>query len=135
MRGSLLGAAVVFILMMAPFVGWAQILIYVGAIVVLLLFGLMLTRAPIGSANFDNKQRPLAAPCAVGLFVVITIVILGAFDDERIDLTRTEAISAEAVGASIFTDYLLPFEALAVLLLAALIGATVLSRRDTGDED
>jgi NADH-quinone oxidoreductase subunit J len=132
--GTLLGVAVMFILMMAPFVGWAQVLIYVGAIVVLMLFGLMLTRAPIGSADFDNNQRPLALVCAVGLFVVMTTVILGAFDDERINLTRTEAVGAEEVGGSIFTEYLLPFEVLAVLLLAALIGATLLSRRDEGDE-
>ena len=50
--GTLLGAAAMYVLLLAEFVAWVQVLVYVGAIVVLMLFGLMLTRAPIGSAEF-----------------------------------------------------------------------------------
>src|SRR5262245_21905066 len=54
------GAGGVFLLLGAEFVGWTQILIYVGAIIVLLLFGLMLTAAPIGRSALDNQQRVVA---------------------------------------------------------------------------
>ena len=55
--GTLMGAAALYVLLLAEFVAWVQVLIYVGAIVVLMLFGLMLTRAPIGKRTFDNNQR------------------------------------------------------------------------------
>ena len=68
--GTLMGAAGLYILLLAEFVAWVQVLVYVGAVVVLMLFGLMLTRAPIGKGEFDNDQRPLAAICAVAVFGV-----------------------------------------------------------------
>src|SRR5918992_5183988 len=61
---TLFGASIMYVLLFAEFVAWVQVLVYVGAIVVLMLFGLMLTRAPIGKGSFDNDQRPLAAICA-----------------------------------------------------------------------
>ena len=65
-----------FILMTAELLAWVQVLVYVGAVVVLMLFGLMLTRAPIGSANFDNNQRLLAALCAGAVFAVTTWIMV-----------------------------------------------------------
>src|SRR5688572_2534840 len=62
---TLMSAAALFIMLFAEFVAWVQVLVYVGAIIVLMLFGLMLTRAPIGSADLDNNQRPLAALVAL----------------------------------------------------------------------
>jgi NADH-quinone oxidoreductase subunit J len=58
--GTLMGAAALYILLLAEFLAWVQVLVYVGAIVVLMLFGLMLTKAPIGRANFDNDQRSIS---------------------------------------------------------------------------
>ena len=130
--GTLLGAAVIFALLFAEFVAWVQVLVYVGAIVVLMLFGLMLTRAPIGSANFDNDQRWLAALAALAIFVVTSWVIVDAFEGKEIDfaLTEAERPRVEGVGNEIFSNFVLPFEAVSVLLLAALIGAVVIARRD-----
>jgi NADH-quinone oxidoreductase subunit J len=128
--GTLLGAAAMFVLLFAEFLAWAQVLVYVGAIVVLMLFGLMLTRAPIGKGKFDNDQRWLAALCAAALFGVTSYILVDAFDGEEISFTRTVGITAEDVGDVIFSVYVLPFEVVSVLLLAALVGAVVIARRD-----
>jgi NADH-quinone oxidoreductase subunit J len=119
-----------FALLFAEFVAWVQVLVYVGAIVVLMLFGLMLTRAPIGKGNVDNNQRWLAALCSLSLFVVTSWVMLDAFEGEEISFSRSIATTAENVGDVIFSIYVLPFEVVSVLLLAALVGAVVIARRD-----
>ncbi|MGH2749932.1 MAG: NADH-quinone oxidoreductase subunit J family protein [Actinomycetota bacterium] len=130
--GTLLGAASMYVLLYAEFVAWVQVLVYVGAVVVLMLFGLMLTRAPIGSANFDNNQRLIAAACAGLLFLVTSFIMLQAFEGQEIDFTATEGTKVESIGEVIFSLYVLPFEIVSLLLLAALVGAVVISRRDEG---
>jgi NADH-quinone oxidoreductase subunit J len=131
--GSIAGC---YLLLSAEFVAWVQVLIYVGAVVVLLLFGLMLTRAPIGvSADLDGPpmQRVAAAVVALGLAGIVVVAAVEAFGGERIRLgdDRVAGSSASA-GAALFRAWVLPFEVLSVLLLAALVGAIVLSRRDIG---
>ena len=128
--GTLMGAGVMFVLLLAEFVAWVQVLVYVGAIVVLLLFGLMLTRAPIGKANFDNNQRLLAALTAGGLFLVTSWIMIDAFDGEKVDLVRDKGTKTQDVGEVIFSSFVLPFEVVSVLLLAALVGSIVIARRD-----
>ena len=131
--GTLMGAAALYVLLLAEFVAWVQVLVYVGAIVVLMLFGLMLTRAPIGHAEFDNDQRVLAALCAGAVFVVTSLILVEAFEGRKIDLAGDFAergTTAESVGEVIFSAYVLPFEVVSVLLLAALVGAVVIARRD-----
>ena len=125
---TLAGAAVVFLLMLAEFVAWTQVLIYVGAVVVLLLFGLMLTRAPIGRTALDNQSRGFSAVVALAIFVITSSVTWKAFEGR--DLTFKGAFKTEALGNQIFTRFVLPFEVVSVLLLAALVGAVVLSKRD-----
>ena len=127
---TLLGAAIMFVLLFAEFVAWVQVLVYVGAIVVLMLFGLMLTRAPIGRGSFDNDQRPLAAICALAIFVVSSVIMIDAFEGQEIDFTREVGTTSKQVGEAIFSDFVLPFEVVSVLLLAALVGAVVIARRD-----
>ncbi|MGH2734847.1 MAG: NADH-quinone oxidoreductase subunit J family protein [Actinomycetota bacterium] len=128
--GTLLAAASMYVLLFAEFVAWAQVLVYVGAIVVLMLFGLMLTRAPIGSANFDNNQRLLAALCAGALFLVTSFIMVRSFEGQEIDFSRTDGTKITSVGEVIFSTYVLPFEIVSVLLLAALVGSVVIARRD-----
>ncbi len=118
---------VVYLVLGAEFVGWVQVLIYVGAIVVLLLFGIMLTKAPIGRTALDNEQRPVALVVSVGTFVVLTWLIWRAFGEQTI---RLRPVRIEQVGTSLFRNFVLPFEAVSILLLAALVGAIVLARRD-----
>ena len=127
-----------YLLLSAEFLAWVQVLIYVGAIVVLLLFGLMLTRAPIGvSDDLDAPpvQRVVAASTAVAAAGVIVFSLIDAFAGERLVLGDSRvAGSSELTGSAIFRSWVLPFEALSLLLLAALIGAIVLSRRDIGGD-
>jgi NADH-quinone oxidoreductase subunit J len=132
--GTLLGAAALFVLLFAEFVAWVQVLVYVGAIVVLMLFGLMLTRAPIGAANFDNDQRLIAALCSVALFLVTSSVLVSAFEGREIDLRRVAGTTTRSIGEVIFSAYVLPFEVVSVLLLAALVGAVVIARREEAEQ-
>ena len=127
---TLLGAAALYILLLAEFVAWVQVLVYVGAIVVLMLFGLMLTRAPLGGhAHVDNDQRWLAALCAGAVFAVTSWIMYDAFKGREIELGDV-GTSTRSVGEAIFSSFVLPFEVVSVLLLAALVGAVVIARRD-----
>ncbi|MGV9502816.1 NADH-quinone oxidoreductase subunit J [Streptomyces sp. NPDC003642] len=124
------GLAVEYLLLTAEFIAWVQVLIYVGSVVVLLLFGLMLTRAPIGrSPDADSGNRWAALTVAVTAAAALVWVVVDAFRTTWIDLDGPAAGSTEATGASLFQNWVLPFEALSVLLLAALVGAIVLSRK------
>jgi NADH-quinone oxidoreductase subunit J len=126
---TLASVGAVYLLMAAEFVAWVQVLIYVGAIVVLLLFGLMLTRAPIGREALDNQQRGFAAIVGLAVLAGLAILVWDTFRDAEIVLgTSTTA----EVGESLFRTYILPFEVVSFLLLAALIGAIVLARREEG---
>ncbi|WP_207924068.1 NADH-quinone oxidoreductase subunit J family protein [Actinomadura bangladeshensis] len=129
--GALAGG---YLVLTAEFVAWVQVLIYVGAIVVLLLFGIMLTRAPIGeSADLDSGNRWAALAVAGGTAAVLVTVMVIGFRDERMPL-RAGGGSAEELGAAVFRTWVLPFEVLSVLLLASLVGSIVLSRSDIGPE-
>lgn len=124
------GLAVEYLLLTAEFIAWVQVLIYVGSVVVLLLFGLMLTRAPIGrSPDADSENRWAALAVAVAAAGTLVWVVVDAFRTTWIELDGPAQGSTEATGAFLFRHWVLPFEALSVLLLAALVGAVVLSRK------
>lgn len=119
-----------YLVLSAEFLAWVQVLIYVGAVVVLLLFGLMLTRAPIGPSQDLSSglgQRIAAGVVAIATAGVLTTVVLDAFHDSWIDLDQAGVGTGAVIGAAVFRNWVLPFEVLSVLLLAALIGAIVLS--------
>jgi NADH-quinone oxidoreductase subunit J len=125
----LAGAAGQFLLLVAEFVAWVQVLVYIGAIVVLLLFGVMLTRAPIGKdADVDNDQRWLGALVALFLAGALGAVLIDAFGRQKIEFGHIQR-TAE-VSDSIFGPYIIPFEVASILLLAALVGAVAIARRD-----
>ncbi|MEX0664449.1 MAG: NADH-quinone oxidoreductase subunit J [Acidimicrobiia bacterium] len=130
----LAGAAAMYILLVAEFVAWVQVLIYIGAVVILFLFGIMLTRAPMGAeeGQLDNDQRWAAGVVALFVLGVLVALLVDAFggkeivfNDALVQRGRTAAVSD-----SLFRDFLVPFEVVSMLLLAALVGAVVLARRD-----
>ncbi|SBV00431.1 NADH-quinone oxidoreductase subunit J [Streptomyces sp. MnatMP-M77] len=128
------GLAVEYLLLTAEFIAWVQVLIYVGSVVVLLLFGLMLTRAPIGrSPDADSGNRWVALVVAAAAAAALVWVVVDAFRTTWIDLDGPAQGSTEVTGAFLFRNWVLPFEALSVLLLAALVGAIVLSRKHDTD--
>lgn len=123
------GSAALFLMLGAEFVAWAVVLVYIGAVIVLFLFGIMITRAPTGRdpVNLDHERRWPAALVALATFVTIAWSTTLAFEDTVIPegVTRTSDI-----GAVLFTRYVIPFEAVSFVLLAALIGGIVLARKD-----
>jgi NADH-quinone oxidoreductase subunit J len=128
---TLAGIAGVFLVMSADFLALVQLVVYVGAVAVLFLFGLMLTRAPIGREALDSEHRGLALAVSGTLFVLLSVLIIGAFGDVRVETVGGPRVGD--LGLAIFRDWVLPFEVLSMLLLAALVGAIVLSRREDGE--
>jgi NADH-quinone oxidoreductase subunit J len=125
------GMAGVFLVLHADFVALVQLLIYVGAVAVLLMFGLMLTRAPIGREALDSQSRGLGLAVSVALFGVLAVLIWQAYGDiPRAELAAQPVVE---IGLAIFSRWVLPFEVASIVLLAALIGAIVLSRREAGE--
>ena len=126
---ALASVAGVYLLLAAPFIAFVQVIIYVGAIVVLILFGIMLTRAPVGRRVLDNtlRARVGAAVIGLGVFVMFTWFMADAWHGKRI--ASRAATTTDALGIAIFRNYVLLFEAVSVLLLVVLIGAIVLARR------
>lgn len=127
---SLGAVAGCFLVMTAEFVAWMQVLIYLGAVVVLLLFGMMLTRAPIGvSDELSGTNRIAALFAALAIMTVLGVLIVDAFDSTMIDVEGQKS-TASVIGESLFRYWVLPFEALSVLLLSALVGAIAISTSD-----
>ncbi len=124
------GAAALYLLLAAEFVAVTQILVYIGAVTVLFLFGTMLTRARIGrEGGLNTSQRSVAVVVALAIAGVLGYVLIDAFSDEQLPADPLIS-STEQVSDSIFGPYLLPFWALSFVLLAAVIGAIVLARKD-----
>lgn len=125
----LAGGAAQFILLGQEFVAWVQVLVYIGAVIVLFLFGIMLTRAPMHPDEpLDNDLRWPAAVVSLFLAGVLGGLLVHTFHADKINLR--EPIRTAQVTNYIFRVYIIPFEVVGVLLLAALIGAVVLARKD-----
>ena len=121
------GVAGLYVLLGADFLAATQLLVYVGGILVLLLFGVMLTHR-IYDLDLRSETTQLAAgfTTAGGLFIVLTVV---ALKTEWPATARVPANTTAAIGRLFLREYLLPFEAAAVLLLVALMGAAMIVRR------
>ncbi len=181
----LAASAAIFILLGSDFVGATQILVYIGAIIVLFLFGIMLTKAQLGDDDsVSSERRGMGALVGVLLFVVIGFALVDTYENIEVEFSDPEPIAftpttadvddlptpvIEALGLegrtgeveitradfdslepevqrrvpgaevfgnnkqiadAIFSDYIVPFEATSVLLLAALIGAVVVARKE-----
>ena len=129
--GVFMAVAGLYLLLNASFVAAAQVLVYVGAVNVLILFAIMLVNKKEDLKPIKSLQvrRFLSAGVCAGLLLLLV----------RVDLTTPWALpgpaaigekATERIGEHLFTDYLLPFELASVLLLMAMIGAIVLARRD-----
>jgi NADH-quinone oxidoreductase subunit J len=124
------GAAAQYVLLGAEFVAITQVLVYVGAVMVLFLFGVMLTRSRIGrESGLNNPHWKWGIPVALLVLAATVITLVRSFGDERLP-EGTDPVPVQAVSDLIFGPYLLPFWALSFVLLAAMIGAIVLARKD-----
>ncbi len=127
--GSLAG---MYALLGAPIVAAAQVLIYLGAISVLILFAIMLTQA--GDANLPapfHRQLPIAIVVALA---IVGLVGWAVVQTDWAVAGQAVAAGVESIATVLFTDYALPFEIISFLLLVAIIGAIYLARRPEEDE-
>lgn len=126
----LAGTAGQFLLLGAEFVGVTQILVYIGAVVVLFLFGIMLTKASIGDQDdVDLPNRTIPAIVGLCLLAIMSFATIDFWRDVELPADALPSTAAQ-VSDSIFSDFIVPFEATSVLLLAALIGAIVVARKE-----
>jgi len=125
---TLFGVAALYVFLYADFMAASQVIIYVGGILVLIIFGVMLTNK-ISDQNLSNKsqnQIPAAVLCIIMTIVQINVIINTKwFYGENVIRTST----VNDIGIMLLSKYLLPFEVVSILLLAALIGASMLSRK------
>jgi NADH-quinone oxidoreductase subunit J len=133
----LAGVAAQYILAAAEFVAVSQVLVYIGAVMVLFLFGIMLTRARIGKDTaLGNVSWVIGVPVAIVLFGLLTWVVLDGADqlpgvnDDGIITEPDAPFSTESIADQVLSPYLVPFLAISFVLLAAAIGAIVLARKD-----
>jgi NADH-quinone oxidoreductase subunit J len=128
--------AVLFLLLSAEFVALVLILVYIGAVIVLFLFGIMITRAPLGkNAELDNdKNKKAGALIAFSIFLLFSYILINGFSGE---IGIDEATSTQLLGEILLTKFVFPFEIISFVLLAALIGGITLARKDEAliDED
>ena len=128
------GAAAQYLLLSAEFVAVTQVLVYIGAVMVLFLFGVMLTRAKLGrDVDLDTpRSKPVGLVVALLLLGVLGYVLVEGFDDTKVAVSGDAPVAGRTavLSDSIFSVYALPFWALSFVLLAAVIGAIVLARKD-----
>lgn len=133
LMGTLLGAAGLFVLLAADFVAVIQVLVYVGGILVLTLFAVMLTHR-VADVRISNRALGRAPTfvviAAVGLVMGRALAITGWHQADP----AAPAPTTYAIGDGLLTSYVLPFELASIVLLAALIGAVVLSRKELRDD-
>jgi NADH-quinone oxidoreductase subunit J len=126
---SLLAVAGIYILLFAEFLALVQILIYGGAVTVLLLFALMLTRAGEFSLTLDNPQKPFAVVAGLIFFGVLAYTVWG-WGGNQVPLYTPEPVAIKSLGASLFGQWALPFEVASLVLLVALLGAIIIARTE-----
>ena len=124
------GTAVLFLLLSAEFVAWVLVLVYIGAVLVLFLFGIMITRAPTGrDVGLDTDKKTWPALLSLATFALLSWASIEAFGTTEI-IDVGEATSTEVLGLALLGRFVIPFEVVSFVLLAALIGGVTLARRD-----
>ena len=128
-------AAVFYLLLGAPFIAMVQITVYAGAIMVLFLFVIMLLGAEgLPKSEVLPWQKPLAIGLSILLFAEAAYLLVTKARPVGDILPPAEAVNAtenlQQLGIALFTDYLLPFEVVSILLLVAMVGAIVLTKKE-----
>ncbi len=128
---ALAGTAALFLLLAAEFLAWVLVLVYIGAVIVLFLFGIMITRAPTGrdEGDIDHNRRLPAIVVSAGLFVLLMWGLISQWGDVTIDRI-TAGTPTEVIGEGLLGRFVIPFEVVGFVLLAALVGGITIARRD-----
>ncbi len=128
---ALMAVAAVFILLSAEFLAIVQVLIYGGAVTILILFAMMLTRVRDMPGALDGPQRPFAALAAAAFLALSILAVVSAeWPGETEEIT---VIAFSDLGDKLFRNWAAPFEVASLVLLVALIGAIILARGEEGE--
>ena len=122
---TFLGMAALYITLNAEFLAGVQVLVYAGAITILMIFAVMMTRNAVTEGNLPNRMQGPALLVALSTFAVMTLVLYGTHWGV---VPVAPAPASGDLADALFTLYALPFEVVSVLLLIAMIGAIVLAR-------
>ncbi|MEH7513692.1 NADH-quinone oxidoreductase subunit J [Gottfriedia acidiceleris] len=131
---TFISIAGIYVLLSAEFVAVVQILIYSGAVTILMIFGIMLTKHDIESEKPKRNWRNIAA--FIGIVAFGVVMFLGvnglSIDASDVDLATN---NTKNIGLQLFTNHIVPFEVMSVLLLIALVGAIILAKSDDSKEE
>src|SRR4051794_8949365 len=125
--GSLAG---IYVILGAPLVAAAQVIVYIGAISVLILFAIMLTQTKDAPTRLVFQTQ--AVPAAIASVVIAVLIALAVSATDWGGLPERVSVSASTLSAVLFDEFVLPFEIVSVLLLAAVIGGVFLAKREPG---
>jgi NADH-quinone oxidoreductase subunit J len=125
--GALAG---IYVLMGAPLLGAAQVIVYIGAISVLILFAIMLTQTKDAPTRLVFQTQ--AGPAAIAAVIIGVLIALAVNATDWHEVTKRIHQGTDALSRLLFTDFVLPFEIVSVLLLAAVIGGVFLAKREPG---
>lgn len=123
-----LALAGIYVVAGAPLVAAAQVIVYIGAISVLILFAIMLTQSKAGPARLVFQTQ--AAPAAIAAIVLAVLIALGVSATDWGEATERVRLATSALAEVLFNEYVLPFEVVSVLLLAAVIGGVFIAKRE-----
>ena len=127
---TLFGVTGLYVFLWADFLAVVQVVVYIGGILVLIIFGIMLTNK-ITSVNISNTSVQKSIGSVILLIFITGLGFMVANTPWNVVANSEPTQTTEAIGRLLIIDYLLPFEAASLLLLGALIGATTLSRKDS----
>ena len=127
---AFMGVAGLYVFLGADFPAVAQVLIYVGGILVLILFAIMLTKQIGGDPKLTNAHLALPMGAVLAVATVGTLTYMALMAPWKIQAAPSYEPVSGALGVAFLTDYLLPFEVVSVVLLAALIGSVIIARKE-----
>jgi NADH-quinone oxidoreductase subunit J len=127
---SFMALAGIYVLMGAPLLGAAQVIVYIGAISVLILFAIMLTQTKDAPSRLVFQTQ--AVPAAIAAVVVAVLIALAVSATDWAELTERVRLATSAMSKVLFDQFVFPFEIVSVLLLAAVIGGVFLAKREPG---
>ena len=130
---ALLGVAGMFVLLYAEFLALVQLLLYGGAITIVILFALMLTRTGEYQVDSETRRWPVAALVSAGLFGLMAAVFV--VDSEQFNSDEREGVPFETLARDLFVEWAVPFEIASLVLLVALVGAVVIGRAGREEDE
>jgi NADH:ubiquinone oxidoreductase subunit 6 (subunit J) len=125
--GALAG---IYAVLGSPLLAAAQVIVYIGAISVLILFAIMLTQTKAAPSRLVFQTQ--AVPAAIAAIVIAVIIALAIGATDWAELPERARLATDALSQVLFNDFVLPFEIVSVLLLAAVVGGVFLAKREPG---